>query len=70
MTEHVTAAGSRTTGRLIGVFIVSLFLLGTIGCEDQSPIEEAAEETEDAVEEMGDEIEDAADEIDGELDTQ
>ena len=58
------------TARLLAAGLASLFLLGAAGCEDEGPIEEAAEETGDAIEEAGDEIEGATDEIDEEFDTQ
>lgn len=35
--------------------------LTVVGCEDEGPVEEAAEETQDAVEEAGDEVEEATD---------
>lgn len=54
---------------LMSVFLLSAFLAA--GCEQDSPIEnaaegveEAADEAQDSVEEVGDELEDAAEEID------
>ncbi len=41
------------------------FVLG--GCENDSGIEEAAEETQEAAEEAGDAVEDAADEAEDEI---
>ncbi len=57
--------------KLMTILMLSMVTIGTTtfvcGCEDDSAIEDAAEETEDAAEDAADAVEDAADEMGDEM---
>ena len=55
--------------RILGTAIVAMFLVGTIGCESEEPVEEAAEETGDALESAGDAVEDVAEDTEDALES-
>lgn len=51
--------------RMLSAAMLALAVsLGTAGCENEGPFEDAGEEIDDAADEVGDEIEDLGDRID------
>lgn len=56
----------RRSAAIIGVLLFSAAPLALMsGCEEESQVEEAADEAGDAVEETGDAVEEAADDMGG-----
>lgn len=62
------SAGFGRIEQLTSILLATLFLgAGVSGCDQDGPMEEAAEEMEDVMDDAGDELEDAADEVEDEI---